>query len=226
MCRSGQRPSEDESQDDTVKHFDTASWADFVRGLVSEDRAREQQRHLDTGCVRCNRHLEMLRSVAADAASEQEPPAWAVRSVTTFFRMQQPRLRRELPRIPVTPIFDSLLAPMPTGTRSLLESSRHVVYNARQFTLDVRMDYSRSEREMLIVGQIVEREGQPVANAPAFLVSENSCKPRGKLTLCLSMDSNELIEVDLDHKSREDADSNLMEELFPGHWTAGDKEQD
>lgn len=221
-----------------MKHFDTASWTDFVRGIASEDLENRLEQHLATGCTRCNRQVKMLRSVAEDAAAEQAPPSWAVRSVTAFFRMQQPRLQRQLPRIPVASIFDSLLVPLPAGTRSLQATSRHVVYNARQFTLDVRMDYSRSDREMLIVGQIVERRGLPVVNAPAFLVAnaqllsraltgdlgefQMSCKPKGKLTLCLSMDSNELIEVELDRRPEEDTDSSFMKELFP--WSLDDRE--
>ena len=94
-------------------------------------------------------------------------------------------------------------------------SSRHLVYNANRFSLDLRLDFS-SEGELTVTGQIVEQEGVPLPRVPAFLIASDqllarsmsgclgefrmTCKPTDNLRLCLSLDDQQLVEVPVDRR--------------------------
>ncbi len=209
-------------------HYDIQHWTDYVRGLGGASRRSAMSEHIAAGCRRCGELVESLKSVVADAAGEHEPPNWAVRSVKVMFALHRPRSTVRRRRAQLT--FDSLLAAAPVGTRSDGCTSRHLVYNAQDFVLDLRMDYSQTSREMLVVGQVVQRHGIPVPNVPTFLIAGDrllsrsltgrlgefhmECRPKGNLKLCLSISEDELIEVELDRRHSE-GDSARSEECSP-----------
>ncbi len=209
-------------------HYDIQHWTDFVRGLGGASRRSAMSEHIAAGCRRCGELVESLRSVVADAAGEHEPPDWAVRSVKVMFALQRPL--SSVPRRSAQLTFDSLLAEARVGTRSDQCTSRHLVYNAQDFVLDLRMDYSQSSRELLVVGQVVQRHGIPVPNVPTFLIAGDrllsrsltgklgefhmECRPKGNLKLCLSISEDELIEVELDRRHSE-GDTARPDEVSP-----------
>ncbi len=200
-----------------MTHYDIQHWTDYARGLGGARRRLAMSEHLANGCRHCAELFESVRRVASDAAGEHEPPEWLVRSAKVLFELQRPASRARRRRALLT--FDSLLDAAPVGTRSDQCTSRHLVYNARDFVLDLRMDYSQNSREVLLVGQIVHRKGIPVQNVPTFLIAGDrllsraltgklgefhmECRPKGSLTLCLSIAEDELVEVNLDRRYSE-----------------------
>ncbi len=200
-----------------MRHFKLADWTDFVRGVGDRAVSVAMAAHLESGCSRCDALARSARRLAEDAASMAAPPEAAVRWIEAYFRVQQPR---RLNRLAARLAFDSRLAPLPVGTRSQSDYSRHLVYNARDYTLDVRMDYSPLRHEMQIVGQILRRHGMPLPNVPTFLISgdrlvsrsitgrlgefQMDCRARGGLRLCFSVNSEDLIEVELDRRQWEE----------------------
>jgi len=47
----------------SVKHFDDAAWADFVRDLLSPQERATMQAHVESGCKKCGADVELWRSV-------------------------------------------------------------------------------------------------------------------------------------------------------------------
>ncbi len=187
--------------------------------LLREADATASERiadHLSSGCESCNRLFEMIERVqrvgVADAA--ERPPAAAVRTVKALCGFH--RQRRRPRELDMRLSFDSFLQPAAAGTRSPHTFSRHLVFYAEQLALDVRMDYERSARDLVIVGQLIDRDRGPLADVPVYLVSGEDalahsatgtvgefhmeCRPSGELSLRLAVDDDQLIEVKLDRR--------------------------
>ncbi len=198
-----------------MAHFDIAEWSDYVRGLGDPISRKRMAAHLENGCRQCGDLVETLEAVAADGRAETEPPPWAVRSVLAYFSVGERHARERLERLPVRVSFDSYLQPAPAGVRNRGATARHIVFNARQYTVDTRLDYG-SGRGVSVVGQVASRGGEPVARVPAYLVIggeivsrdltnrhgefQVECSRRGAIRLCLSIDDRRVIEVELDRR--------------------------
>ena len=79
-----------------MKHFESSKWADMVRGLVSGHQQAEMQAHLDAGCKKCARTVNMLSKIMPVTAveSEYEPPVYAVESARRIFALQSATPKR------------------------------------------------------------------------------------------------------------------------------------
>jgi hypothetical protein len=135
-----------------MKHFDIEQWADFSRGVASEADRSSMERHLASGCTRCNRIVHLLRGVAAVVGSEYEPPASVVRTAKALY--QPPRPGRLAARI----VYDSFRDPLPAGMRTSDRLTRHVLYEAGDYSLDVRVEEQPGGTAATLVGQLVKRE--------------------------------------------------------------------
>ncbi len=206
-----------------MKHYDITEWTDFARGVANEARRRAMEDHLAAGCRRCQRLATSLQRVVETGASElrHEPPAYAVRSVKAFFGLQRPKRAPGWASTTLPLTFDSALAPASAGTRGLEDSSRQLLFESEEFALDVRLQRQLGDREAMVVGQLLKRPAEPVANAPAYLVCDGAiaasgftgefggfrmdCPRHGALDLWLFVSDTERIAVTLDADTPEPA---------------------
>ena len=158
-----------------MKHFDINEWVDFVRGLSPAADREQMQTHLSSGCLRCQRVADLLRRLAATAANETryQVPRYAEHSVQSIFVLRQPEKVRILPRIAARLVYDSYLDPLPAGVRTLQRFSHQVLYQAGDFSLDLRLEHEHGSRLVSLVGQIANRKepGARLASVPVFLMS-------------------------------------------------------
>ena len=126
-----------------------------------------------------------------------------------------PERLRKLGRLPARLVFDTADYPLPAGVRRRDESSRHLLYEAGELCLDLRLEHDPESSRTALVGQLAD-SGDPLraqAAVPVFVVSgeevlaqtiSNSMgefqldyPPRPAPALCLPVGDEQLIEVPL-----------------------------
>lgn len=201
-----------------MNHFDIADWTDYARNLVDGDRRGAMDAHLASGCARCGRTLSALQRVAALAHDDlQQPlPEHAMHSVKALSAVHLPERAPRLVSLALQLAFDSFMEPAPAGIRGLELSSRHLVYYAQNYALDLRLEYEPDSAMLQLGGEILDRKFGPVANVPTFLIADDqivsrstsgelgeftlACHNKGSIRLCLVMNEDECIDVTLDRR--------------------------
>ncbi len=208
-----------------MNHFDIADWTDYARNLIQDELRGDMDEHLASGCARCGRTLKALERVVTLARTDlQQPlPEHAMRSVKALSAIHLPERAPKLVSLALQLAFDSFLEPAPAGTRALELNSRHLVYYAQNYALDLRLEYEAGTEMLQLGGEILDRKFGPVSNVPAFLISDDQvvsrstsgdlgefnmvCDNEGSIRLCLVMNDDECIDVSLDRRRRQPADN-------------------
>jgi hypothetical protein len=143
-----------------MTHFALSQWADFLRGLNRDIDRSAMESHLADGCPRCRRMVDVLGGVvaAARAEADYEPPESAVRLAMAIFQPSRPT--RLIARL----IFDSFNQPALAGVRSQDRMTRHSIYEAGNYCVDLRIEHQRAGGTATIVGQLADRDN-PGADA-------------------------------------------------------------
>src|SRR5204863_8914803 len=116
-------------------------WTDLARGLVDARPARSAMEAHLPGCPRCERVVSMLRGVRTTARAEAgyEPPERAIRYARAIYSLYGPE-KISFPRLIARLVYDSGRAPLPAGMRSQNRLSRHALYEAGNYCLDVQVE--------------------------------------------------------------------------------------
>jgi hypothetical protein len=141
-------------------HFNIWQWVDFSRGLAEGIDRGAMETHLASGCDTCRRMVHVLAAVgvAARADAEYEPPASALRLARAIF---PPAPSKSLvARL----VFDTFREPLPAGLRSQEPLTRHALWEAGSYYVDLRVEHQRPGDMVTLVGQLADRDN-PGANA-------------------------------------------------------------
>ena len=208
-----------------MNHFDIADWTDYARDLIEDDRRGEMNNHLASGCARCGRTLSALERVVVLARNDlqQSPAEHAMRSVKALSAIHLPERAPKLVSLALQLAFDSFLEPAPAGTRGIELSSRHLVYYAQNYALDLRLEYEAETEILQLGGEILDRKFGPVSDVPTFLIADDqvvsrstsgdlgefnmACDSEGSIRLCLVMNDDECIDVSLDRHRHQPTDN-------------------
>src|SRR2546427_12207625 len=159
-----------------MKHFELAEWTDFVRGLIEKSARLPLEHHLASGCRKCRHTADLLRKlvIAAHSDSQVQVPDYALRCARAIFLLQQPEKVQILARIPARLLYDSFREPLPAGLRTQQRLSRQALYQAGDYSLDLRLENERGTSRVALVGQIQNRKqaGKRLGGGvPVLLVS-------------------------------------------------------
>ncbi len=161
-----------------MSHFEVGQWADWVRGLAGEKQRAEMEAHLSSGCGKCRRTMETMKRLAAIAQDEAayQPPDYAVHNAKAIYALQEPETVWILPRIVARLVYDSFREPLPAGLRSRHQLTRHALYEADDYSLDLRLEHQHGSARVTLVGQIADRANpkQSLANLPVILLSDKT----------------------------------------------------
>lgn len=167
-----------------MRHYEVGQWSDFVRNLVSAKERVAMEEHLESGCAECRAMLDFLEKVSKTAA-----PEGSYDSVT-------PGLSAAARRIFTTPAkaaahpegildtlqalvgrltYDSAADLQPAGARAAHASSRQVLYEAGDYSLDLRFDRERDSLQITLVGQVANQREPHFCKArlPVIILSGN-----------------------------------------------------
>ena len=133
------------------------------------------EHHLASGCRKCRHTADLLRKlvIAAHSDSQVQVPDYALRCARAIFLLQQPEKVQILPRIPARLLYDSFREPLPAGLRTQQRLSRQYLYQAGDYSLDVRLENERGSPRVALVGQIQNRKqpGKRLGSVPVQLLS-------------------------------------------------------
>jgi hypothetical protein len=148
-----------EGTNELMKHFTVWQWSDFVRGLVATAPRAAMEAHLASGCRRCTESVSVLRNVAVTARSEADyaPPDYAIRYAHAIFSLHRPE-KMTFPRMLARLVHDSVLAPLPAGMRSQDRLSRHALYEAGSYYLDLQIQQQPRSGLVTLIGQLADRD--------------------------------------------------------------------
>jgi putative zinc finger protein len=168
-----------------MTHFDVATCADFVRGVLGPNDRAALERHV-AGCRSCAETVGWLRDVAAITAADDqyEPPADALRRARAVFAVERPRILRGLPGLLARLTFDSFAQPLAAaGVRGPSGLSRQAMFEAGDYAIDITLDQPPGSRRTMLVGQIVSRatRAAPITASPVLLTSGETLVAR---TVC------------------------------------------
>jgi hypothetical protein len=155
------------------RHFDITEWADYARNLVSAEKQREMQVHLQAGCPRCERVQELFSKFALVAARERaiEIPRYAEASVKALASLGKESRRSAFQRLLATLSYDSANDPQPVGVRGTHQISRQVLFHAGDYSVDLRFEHEKGSASMVLVGQIANQKlpDEVMSNLPVIL---------------------------------------------------------
>ena len=151
-------------------HFTDEDWADFTRNVADSDRRAAMQRHLEEGCQQCAELHDGLEAVQAAAAADAryEPPPGTVRQAKALCKFQEPVSPFAWALETVKLLFDSQLAPLAAGVRSLQEGQRNLLFGIGDTVIDLQIAPGRNPQHWEIIGQIT---------APSHLAGSNARQP-------------------------------------------------
>jgi len=175
LTTRGERPGRGSSE--LMNHFSIWEWADFVRGLVDEGARSVMDTHLSSGCRPCARVVNVLRGVSMLARSEAdyEPADYAIQYAQAIYALGRPEAVT-FPRLVARLVHDSMRAPLPAGMRGEGRASRHALYEAGSYCLDLQLERQPNSGLITLVGQFADRDNAPtsMANVPVWLIERKA----------------------------------------------------
>lgn len=179
-------------------HYEITDWLDFVHGFVGDEVGGRMQGHA-AECRKCSETLGWLRRLVAAARAEAEyyVPEHAVHMARAMYALQRPEEVHVLPRVLAQLIFDSFREPAVAGVRSQQRITRQALYEAGDYSVDLRMEQERGAKCVVLVGQIANRvkPEQRMAEIPVLLMSGQDVVGRAK--------SNEFGEFQMEYAPRQ-----------------------
>jgi hypothetical protein len=158
-----------------ARHFDITEWADYSRKTASPEQQSEMAAHLKAGCPKCEKIEQLLTKFIAVCARESayELPRHAERSVKALAGLGKPEKRSAFERLWGNLVFDSSNAPLPVGVRGSHQISRHVLFHAGDYSVDLRFEHERGSASMVLVGQIANQKSpeEAMGNLPVILLA-------------------------------------------------------
>ena len=142
-----------------MRHYDQAHWLQFLRAEVEPQLRSTMQHHLDAPCSTCSATVELLRRVesTAQADAQIKVPESAVRMARAIFVLNAPAEVQLKPGIVGRLVFDSFHEPATAGVRSDRHLARQTIYEAGDYTMDLRLEPVMDPAQVLMVGQIANR---------------------------------------------------------------------
>jgi hypothetical protein len=138
-----------------VKHFSDAEWADFVRGLVSPAMREEMLKHIEGGCSKCEKTMQVWQEVFSSAKQERllSPPRDAVHFVKSQFAAVTSKSAGS-----VRLVFDSRLQPATAGVRGRVQA-RQFLFETDTHLIDLRLEPRQEFKKTSLIGQVLTRGG-------------------------------------------------------------------
>ena len=165
-----------------MRHFQVTEWADYVRQLCSPDLREQMSAHLESGCAKCTQMHDLLSRFAAVCLRERayEIPADAERLVKAMAHENKAARQPLLGRLWAVLVRDGVTDPLPVGVRGGHQIDRHAIFQAGDYSVDLRFEHEKGSATVVLVGQISNRKAPQdmLANVPVILVAGTASEPK------------------------------------------------
>jgi len=159
-----------------ARHFDITEWADYVRNVAPAEQHEQMMAHL-LGCSKCEKVQSLLSRFAGICLREAkvEIPRLAEQQVKALVGLARAPRRSTLARLLGSLVYDSLNDPQPVGVRGTHQINRQVMFNAGDYSVDLRFEHEKGSASVVLVGQIANQKApeENLANLPVILVAGN-----------------------------------------------------
>ena len=200
-----------------MKHSEIEKWVDFIHGFGPEEDHRSMEAHLST-CERCGGTVKFLENLKVTAVAEgrYDVPRDVEFQAKSLFSSMRPERVGLLPRLTAMLVFSTDLAPQVAGVRAVAQQfSQQALYEAGDFSLDLRIDQEIGAPRLLLVGQVLDRvqPSRKLVSVPVLLMSGEEVvaratsnqfgefsmeyEPSKRLRLWVAVDAGRKIEVAL-----------------------------
>jgi len=159
-----------------MNHFTVEDEIDFVNDAVPATRKIAMEEHLKN-CRRCAKAVSQWQRVRECAAAEANyrPPQEAVRIAKAAFAGLQLALRGESTGRSIEVVFDSFLQAPLEGFRSAGGGTRHVLYRADPFQIDLQIEVQPGDKRVVVTGQLIGLRDPQVVGGNVGLILANLC---------------------------------------------------
>src|SRR6266508_2347320 len=132
------------------EHASEEDWFDFARQQAAPALRARLEQHLEKGCSRCARTVQLWRAVldVADQEAAYRPPDEALRQLKGDFALRRPKglLERVAARV-----VDSFRQPQPAGVRTAGAAPRQLLYKAGRYSIRLRLEPGADAERLSIV---------------------------------------------------------------------------
>ena len=141
-----------------MKHFSTEEWVDFVNQMVTTDQQQAMQKHLGTGCKRCEDTVSLWQKVSKTAVAEAsyQPSLDTVRLAKAAFAASGSAQKKKESQSLIEVLFDSFLQPAVVGARSVVIGTRQMLYRADPYQIDIQIEPKQGSNRLVITGQLLD----------------------------------------------------------------------
>jgi len=165
-----------------MKHFSMQDCVDFVRWVKDEEETVAMQKHLDEGCTKCLKNLEIWRHILkfANKESQYAPPESSVRIVEASFAMRGLLSARTEKFELATLVFDSSKVALAAGVRGGYASARQLLYKSGSVCIDMHMQPKPGSESVVLMGQLLDstRPAHGIGDVPVSLLCEGDTLSR------------------------------------------------
>jgi len=141
-----------------MKHFPAEESIDFVTRVGCTIGKEKMKGLLGQRCKHCSKIVSLWQRVRQTAETEanDRPPGDAVRIAKASFAGAN--LTEEQKRLdsPAEVLFDSFLQPVLEGARSSSVGTRHMLYRADPFQIDLLIETQAGGRSVVVTGQLLD----------------------------------------------------------------------
>jgi hypothetical protein len=198
-----------------MKHYDIASWADYVRGVAHPGEREALESHLAEGCQACAGMVMLLTRVQQLSAQRLTVPEELV-TLAKAMLPARPAVSTEadwtaiLPRLAAKLVYTNLGNRAAQGVRSVVDTLVQVVYQAGDYGIEVQIEPEPEAAAIALVGQVVNRaaSGEPVAGArvrlmgPKKLLSSTQSNRFGEFCVLSKMHRGLRLSIDIEAVGR------------------------
>jgi hypothetical protein len=148
-----------------MKHFPAEEWIEFIIRVGCTIRKEKMKEHLEQGCKRCSKIVSLWQRLRQTAETEANyrPPSDAVRITKASFAGSNLTEERKRPDVLAEMLFDSFLQPALEGIRSSNNGTRHMVYRADPFQIDLLIESQTGGRSVIVTGQLLDLRHPEIA---------------------------------------------------------------
>jgi len=162
-----------------MHHLETTDWIDYVRGVMTAEKARYAAEHLKEGCPSCEDAAGWLLRLNESAAREVQVPDDLVKVAKAIMqartRETEDLTRAALRRLKAVLKYDSMLDLQPAGARSLPLGcgTRMLLFRAGEYSVDLRLEAEPEHVNWTLVGQLSndDNPSDEMSNLPVLVMA-------------------------------------------------------